>query len=50
MQAVTRTTLTAISCATLTTISRTVPRMPVPNRHVTGQGHHRSPQPSRPHH
>ncbi|MFH0223542.1 MULTISPECIES: hypothetical protein [Vibrio] len=31
-------------------IARAVPRMPVPNRHVHGQGHHRSPQRSRPHH
>ncbi|MFL7865781.1 hypothetical protein [Vibrio cincinnatiensis] len=25
----------------------TTPRMPVPNRHVKGQGHHRVPQPSK---
>lgn len=31
-------------------VARSVPRMPVPNRHVNGQGHHRSPQRSRSHH
>ncbi|EOD4313872.1 hypothetical protein ACPD0U_001474 [Vibrio cholerae] len=24
-------------------------RRPVPNRHVNGQGHHRAPQPQKPH-
>lgn len=30
---------------------RPAPRMPMPNRHVTGQGHHRAPQrqPNTPH-
>ena len=27
--------------------SQATPRMPVPNRHVKGQGHHRVPQPSK---
>jgi len=28
---------------------RPAARMPVPNRHVTGRGHHRAPQPSKAH-
>ncbi|CRZ50343.1 TPA: hypothetical protein ACNURB_003172 [Vibrio cholerae] len=29
--------------------SRPAARRPVPNRHVNGQGHHRAPQPQKPH-
>ncbi|WP_269667656.1 hypothetical protein [Vibrio sp. RC586] len=28
--------------------SKPAARRPVPNRHVNGQGHHRSPQPQKP--
>ncbi len=28
--------------------SQTVAHLPIPNRHVQGQGHHRVPQPSKP--
>ncbi|MDC0609317.1 hypothetical protein OAP63_01165 [Vibrio sp.] len=29
---------------TTCTASRPAPRMPMPNRHINGQGHHRAPQ------
>ncbi|MFV0450383.1 MAG: hypothetical protein ACK5MF_18385 [Vibrio sp.] len=36
-------------CVISSSSARPVARMPVPNRHVTGRGHHRSPQPSKGH-
>lgn len=40
MRAITHLSILQVCCA--------APRMPVPHRHVKGQGHHRVPQPSKP--